>query len=55
MGREVILTSEEITAICKDIAAKLDDRFEKDNIKAPIVIGAERSSISPGPSRRATR
>ena len=46
MEREVILSSEQITAICKDIAGKLDDRFAAENIKAPIVIGVLKGSLN---------
>lgn len=46
MEREIILSSEEIQAACKDIAAKLDDRFSKSEVKAPIFIGVLKGSLN---------
>lgn len=46
MEREVILSSDEIKGICKDIAAKLDARFESENVVAPIVIGVLKGSLN---------
>lgn len=46
MEREIVLNSDEIQAACKDIAAKLDDRFARDNVKSPIFIGVLKGSIN---------
>lgn len=46
MEREIILSSEEIKVICKDIASKLDERFANNNVKAPIIVGVLKGSLN---------
>ena len=46
MEHEIILSSEEIRDICKDIAGKLDARFAADCVEAPIFIGVLKGSLN---------
>ncbi|MCQ2087504.1 MAG: hypoxanthine phosphoribosyltransferase [Bacilli bacterium] len=46
MEREIILSEQQIHDICKDIACKLDTRFEADGVKTPIVIGVLKGSVN---------
>lgn len=46
MEREIILSSEEIHSICKDIAGKLDARFSANGVTTPIFIGVLKGSLN---------
>lgn len=46
MEKEIVLTSEEIHAICEDIASKLDNRFERDNVVLPVFVGVLKGSLN---------
>lgn len=46
MEREIILSSEEIQSICKDIGSKLDKRFQDNNVVCPIFIGVLKGSLN---------
>lgn len=46
MKNEIVMTSEEIQATCKEIAAKLDDRFARDNVSVPIFVGVLKGAVN---------
>ena len=46
MEKEIVLTSEEIRAICEDIGTKLDERFARDNVSLPVFVGVLKGSLN---------
>ena len=46
MEKEIVLAQEEIQSICKDIAGKLDERFDRDNVTLPVFVGVLKGSLN---------